>query len=100
MKTSFNDLVNSDTPVLIDFYADWCGPCKMMTPILEEVKQKMGDDVKIVKIDTDKNRDLSMKFGIRSIPTLMLFQSGKELWRQAGVLPADQIQNVISAHAS
>ena len=100
MKTTFSDLIKDETPVLIDFYADWCQPCKMMAPILQEVKKEMGDAVKIVKINTDTNREISMKYGIRSIPTLMLFKNGKEVWRQAGVLPAHQIQMTIKQFAN
>ena len=91
----FADLINSETPVLIDFYADWCQPCKMMPPILSEVKRTMGDDIKIYKINTEKNRPLSVKYNIRSIPTLMLFKQGKEIWRQSGVVPANQLIQVL-----
>lgn len=97
MKTSFKDLINGDAPVLIDFYADWCQPCKMMAPILQEVKQNLGDDIKIVKIDTDKNREISSNYGIRSIPTLMLFKNGKVVWKQAGVVPAQQLTEILKS---
>lgn len=100
MKTSFSELINGETPVLIDFYADWCAPCRMMAPILEDVKKQMGDKVKIVKIDTERNREISMQLGIRSIPTLMLFHKGKAVWRQAGVVPAQAIASAITQHAS
>jgi thioredoxin 1 len=95
MKTQFEELINSDIPVLIDFYADWCQPCQMMKPILEEVKRNMGDRIKIIKIDTDRNPAISQKLEIRSIPTIMLFRDGKTLWRQAGVVPATQLQQMI-----
>jgi thioredoxin 1 len=92
---SFKDIIQSDKPVLVDFYADWCGPCKMMKPILEEVKNELKDDVTIVKIDVDKNQEAAASLGIQSIPTLMIFKQGKVLWRQAGVVPAKQLQQVL-----
>ena len=95
MKANFEKLIASKDPVLIDFYADWCAPCKMMKPILHQIKEQMGDQIKIIQIDTDKNQDVSMKMGIRSIPTLILFKGGKLLWRQSGVLPAEQLLSKI-----
>ena len=97
---TFKDVISGEKPVLIDFYADWCAPCKMMPPILKEVKNQLGDDVKIVKINTETNQQLSANFGIRSIPTLMLFHNGKEVWRQAGVLQASQIVEIIKDKTS
>jgi len=88
---SFNQLIDSETPVLIDFFATWCGPCQAMPPILKEVKNQLKDDIKVVKIDVDKNPQVAQKYGIRSVPTLMLFKSGKELWKQPGVLSANHI---------
>lgn len=84
-KTSFKDLINSSTPVLIDFYADWCGPCRMVAPVIEQLKTEMGDRVRIVKIDVDQNQALSEKLQIMSIPTLMIFQDGELKWRAMGV---------------
>ena len=84
-STSFKDLINSDKPVLIDFYADWCGPCKMQGPILNSLKNAMGESIKIVKIDVDKNNALSSKLGVQSIPTIMIFQNGELKWRGSGV---------------
>ncbi len=97
-KLSFNDLVNGRKKVLVDFHATWCGPCKMMTPILKEAKAELGDNVRIVKIDVDKNQGLAQKYQVRGVPTLMLFQKGKVLWRQSGVVSASQIQEVVNGH--
>ena len=98
MKQDFNSIINSNTPVLIDFYADWCGPCKAMSPILQDVKSKMGDDVKILKIDTDRNKQIAMKFGIRSIPTLILFKDGKPAERMVGAMPKHRILEKVTPH--
>ena len=98
MKGSFNKLIQSETPVLIDFYADWCAPCKMLTPILKDVKSELGDRLKVVKIDVDNNNAIAGKFQIRGVPTIMLFKEGKVLGRQSGVLPKDAILNAIEPH--
>ncbi len=98
MKGSFNKLIQSDTPVLIDFYADWCAPCKMLTPILKDVKEELGDRLRVVKIDVDNNEAIAGKFQIRGVPTMMLFKGGKVLWRQSGVLPKDAILNAIEGY--
>lgn len=92
---SFNEIINQDVPVLVDFKADWCGPCKMMTPILKEVKQQLKNDVKIVKIDVDHNQQLAAKYQVRGVPTLILFKNGKQVWRQSGVLQASDIISII-----
>lgn len=99
MKSSFNAIIAADTPVLVDFYADWCGPCKMLAPILQDVKSTLGDSIKIVKIDVDKNTELAARFQVRGVPTMMLFKNGQQLWRQSGVLQKDQILQVIAQHA-
>ena len=96
---NFSDIINSDTPVLVDFYATWCGPCKMMAPMLEELKDKVGDKAKIIKIDIDKNPQAADKYGVRSVPTLMVFKQGKLLWRQSGVVPVHQLESVIGQYA-
>ena len=82
---SFNDIIDSDVPVLIDFFADWCGPCKMQSPILSELKSDLGDGIKIIKIDVDQNQSLAQKLGVQSIPTLMIYKFGKLQWSAAGV---------------
>lgn len=98
-KKSFGDLIKGSQPVLVDFYANWCGPCKMMPPILEEVKSNLGDKVRIVKVDVDKNPEVAQRFGVRSIPTLILFKQGKPAWRTAGVQPAHELEKIIKQHA-
>ncbi len=97
MKSNFNDIIKSKTPVLIDFHADWCGPCKMLAPILKEVKADLGDGVKIVKIDVDKNQPLAAKYQVRGVPTMILFRNGEQLWRQSGVLSKEEIKNKITS---
>jgi thioredoxin 1 len=93
---NFNDIINDSKLVLVDFYADWCQPCKMVAPILEEVKTEMGDKLRIIKINVDKNQQLASKYGIRSIPTLMLFKQGAVKFSQAGVIPANEIIKIIA----
>lgn len=98
MTTNFNEIINSKTPVLVDFFANWCGPCKMLAPILKQVKAELGDSVKIVKIDVDKNQPLAAKYQVKGVPTMLLFKDGKQLWRQSGVLQKHEIINIISKH--
>ena len=93
--SSFSKIINQPKPVLIDFYADWCGPCKMMSPVLKQVKDNLGERVSIIKIDVDKNQELAAKYQVRGVPTLMLFKNGKQLWRQSGVIQKDEIINII-----
>lgn len=95
---NFKELIASEKPVLIDFSAEWCGPCKMMPPILHQVKEKLGDKVTIVKIDIDKNPSAANAYGIQSVPTLMIFQKGQQKWRQSGVVQATDLQRVISQY--
>lgn len=85
MENSFSEIINSEKPTLVDFYATWCGPCKTQAPILEQVALEVGDSAKILKVDIDNNMDAARQYGVRSVPTLILFKEGKEVWRQAGV---------------
>jgi thioredoxin 1 len=95
---TFSELINSDKPVLVDFSAEWCGPCKMMKPILEEVKSKAGDKITIIKVDVDQSPQAAMKYQIQGVPTLILFKNGKILWRQSGVVPATQLNLIIDQY--
>jgi thioredoxin 1 len=92
---AFNEIIKGDQPVFVDFYADWCAPCRMMAPILEQVAGDMQGKVKILKVNVDKNRDAAMKYGIQSIPALMLFQKGEVKWKGVGVIQADQIKQIV-----
>lgn len=98
MNAKFSEIINSAQLTLVDFYADWCGPCKMMSPILQEVKTAVKDDAKIIKINVDQHQDLAAEFMVRGVPTLMLFKEGKMLWRQSGVLSAQDLVSLISQH--
>ena len=95
---SFREAIQSEKPVLVDFSAEWCGPCKMLAPILHEVKTAMGDAIKIIKIDVDRNPEVSRELGIQSVPTLIIYQNGQLKWRQSGVIPAKQIQQVLQQY--
>jgi thioredoxin 1 len=95
---SFGEIINGSTPVLVDFFAEWCGPCKLMKPVLEELHRKMGDKVRILKIDIDRSAALANNLNIHSVPTLILFQNGKSLWRQSGVLQAGQLEKIITQY--
>ena len=90
------EVLKSEKPILLDFWATWCGPCKMMHPILEQLKEKMGDDIRILKVDVDKNEALSMQYRIQSVPTLMLFKKGEMLWRQSGAMSLNDLMQKIS----
>ena len=96
--SEFNDMINDTKPTLVDFFATWCGPCKMQSPILEQVKASMGDKVNIIKIDVDCNPELAERYSIRSVPTLIVFKGGEALWRGYGVHQADQIEAKLTEH--
>jgi thioredoxin 1 len=87
--SSFQELINSNKPVLVDFFATWCGPCRMMTPVLQDVAERMGDEAKVIKVDVDKNPQAAASFEVRGVPTLIIFKKGKQVWRQSGVVPAE-----------
>ena len=93
--SNFDTIIQSEKSVLVDFFATWCGPCKMLSPILREVKDSLGDTVSIIKIDVDKNQQISSKYQVRGVPTMILFQNGKQLWRQSGVLTKEEIIKTI-----
>jgi len=95
MNTNFDSIISSEKPVLIDFFATWCGPCKTLAPILKLVKDNLGERITILKIDVDKNQQLASKYQVRGVPTIMLFQNGKQLWRESGVLSQDEIIKTI-----
>ena len=96
--SKFNDIINGNKPVLLDFSAEWCQPCKMMGPILKDVSNKMGDKVRILKIDVDKNQAIAQKWQIQSVPTIAIFKQGKQLFRQSGVLQANQLIAELNKH--
>ncbi|MGE5943869.1 MAG: thioredoxin [Flavobacteriales bacterium] len=96
--TRFSKIINQDKPVLVDFFAEWCGPCKLMAPILKEVKDSLGETVSIIKIDVDKNQPLASQYQVRGVPTLILFKNGKQLWRQSGVIQKKDLISLVNSN--
>lgn len=94
----FNDIINSNQLTLVDFFATWCGPCKQMHPVLEQLKADLGDSIRIIKVDVDKNGPLAATYRIQSVPTLMLFRAGKMLWRQSGAMSLADLKNLLASH--
>lgn len=95
---NFKDIIESHPKVLVDFSAEWCGPCKTLGPILHQVKESLGDAIKIVKIDVDRNPKLASAYQVQGVPTMILFNAGNQVWRQSGVLPKTQIEEIIRTH--
>jgi thioredoxin 1 len=100
MKEKFDELISGNIPVLVDFSAEWCGPCKMMGPVLEQLKDNMSDKIRILKIDVDRNRELAGKYRIQSVPALMLFQSGMTKWSGVGVMTSNYLENIINNNSN
>lgn len=95
MKGNFESLIQEDRPVVVDFHTVWCGPCKIQTPILKEIADDLGDRIKVIKIDVDLNNEIAAKLNIRSVPTLIVFKNGKQVWRHSGVVSKMQLYNVL-----
>ena len=96
---NFNDIIKSDSLTLVDFFATWCGPCKMMHPVLEQLKDDLGESIRIIKLDVDKNENLSMQYNIQSVPTLMLFKNGDVVWRQSGAMSLNELKSLIAQYS-
>jgi thioredoxin 1 len=96
--SSFSEIINKDQPVLVDFFATWCGPCQTLSPILKQVKDELGDSISVIKIDVDKNQAIAAQFQVRGVPTMLLFKNGKQVWRQSGVLSKNDLISIINLH--
>ena len=96
---NFSEIINSSKPVLVDFYADWCGPCKMVSPVLKQLSGEIGDKAKIIKVDVDKNPQAAMKYGIQGVPTLIIFKKGQPVWRQSGVVPIHMLKQALESNS-
>jgi thioredoxin 1 len=94
--SDFNELINSDKPTLVDFWAPWCSPCRMMIPIIDQTKTELGDKANVLKVDVDKNKELSIKYGVRGVPTFIIFKNGEVVWRRSGIIPKKLIEDKIS----
>ncbi|RZK55879.1 MAG: thioredoxin [Pedobacter sp.] len=97
--SKFYEMINGEKPVLVDFFAEWCGPCKMMAPILDQLKSEVGDRASIIKVDVDKNQNAAAAYNVQGVPTLILFKQGKQIWRQSGVVPASMLKQLIESNS-
>lgn len=97
--SNFSEIINKEQPVLVDFFATWCGPCQTLSPILKQVKDELGDSISILKIDVDKNPAIATQFQVRGVPTMLLFKNGKQIWRQSGVLSKNDLISIIKQHS-
>jgi thioredoxin 1 len=100
VMSSFNDIINKGNLVLVDFFAEWCGPCKTLAPILKEAKSELGNAVSIIKIDVDKNQQLATQYQVRGVPTLVLFRNGRQVWRQSGIVMKNDLVNLVRQHTA
>jgi len=97
MSKSFKEIISDSKPTLVDFFAEWCGPCKTLKPILEDVKQEMGQKASVIKVDVDRNQAAAQSYQIRSVPTMIIFKNGKQVWRQSGVVPKNEIVKILKS---
>lgn len=98
--SNFSNIIHQDKPVLVDFFAEWCGPCKIMSPILKEVKDLLGDKISIIKIDVDKNQSLATKYEVRGVPTFIIYKAGKQVWRQSGALQKNELVSILNTYSN